>query len=132
MSTYTVNVEWDETGWWVVTVVGVPGAVTQVKRLDQVPADAAEVIEIQTGQPPEDITIEYTLPDLLADDARRARELRAEADRLGTAAAEVAAQTVRKLRRTGLSQRDTGVLVGLSHQRVQQIESSEDDVSATG
>ncbi len=59
---YTVDAEWDDTGWWVVTVVGVPGAVTQVKRLDQVRADAAEVIDIQTGYEPDDLVIEYTLP----------------------------------------------------------------------
>lgn len=50
---YCVNAEWDDTGWWVVTVPDVPGAITQSRRLDQVPADAAEVIEIQTGQPVE-------------------------------------------------------------------------------
>lgn len=129
MSSYTVRVAWDETGWWVVTVVGVPGAVTQVKRLDQVAADAAEVIEIQTGLPPDAITIEYILPGLLAADAKRVRELRAEVDRLSSVAAENAAQTVRRLRRTGLSQRDTGVLVGMSHQRVQQIEGADEDVA---
>jgi predicted RNase H-like HicB family nuclease len=48
---YQVNTEWDDSGWWVVTVPGVPGAITQTRRLDQVPADAAEVIEIQTGHP---------------------------------------------------------------------------------
>lgn len=132
MTSYTVNAEWDETGWWVVTVAGVPGAVTQVKRLDQVRADAAEVIEIQTGHEPDDLTVDYTLPAPLGEAARQARELRVEADRLGTAAARAAAQTVRDLRRTGLSQRDTGVLVGLSHQRVQQIEGAREDRAATG
>lgn len=132
MTSYTVNAEWDDTGWWVVTVIGVPGAVTQVKRLDQVRADAAEVIEIQTGHAPTDLAIEYTLPDSLDESARRAREMRAEAERLGSAAARAAAQTVRELRRTGLSQRDTGVLVGLSHQRVQQIEGMWEGTAAAG
>ncbi len=132
MSSYVVNAEWDETGWWVVTVVGVPGAVTQVKRLDQVRDDAAEIIEIQTGDVPTALTIEYTLPSSLGDAARQARELRAEADRLGSAAARAAADTVRELRLTGLSRRDTGVLVGLSHQRVQQIEGAWEERAATG
>ncbi|MGH3614505.1 MAG: type II toxin-antitoxin system HicB family antitoxin [Pseudonocardia sp.] len=47
--TYRVDAEWDETGWWVVTVPDVPGAITQSRRLEQVSTDAAEVIEIQTG-----------------------------------------------------------------------------------
>lgn len=58
---YLVKAEWDDTGWWVVTVPDVPGAITQVKRLSQIASDAAEVIEIQTGHavPPDDIKIEY-------------------------------------------------------------------------
>ncbi len=41
------------------TVPGVPGAITQTRHLDQVPPDAAEVIEIQTGRPmdPASLTI---------------------------------------------------------------------------
>lgn len=47
MSSFTVDVGWDGTGWWIVTVPGVPGAVTQVERL----------VEIQAGLVPEHITV---------------------------------------------------------------------------
>lgn len=61
---YRVIAEWYPTGWWVVTVPDVPGAVTQCRRLDQVAGDAAEVIEIQTGETvdPADLSIEPRLP----------------------------------------------------------------------
>ena len=77
---YRVNAEWDDTGWWVVTVPDVPGAITQCRRLDQVPADAAEVIEIQTGQPvePENLDVHAHLPGEAGEAAGRDQKLRAE------------------------------------------------------
>ena len=50
---YTAHCEWEETGWWVVTVRELPGAVTQSRRLDQVPGDVAEVIQLLTDEGPE-------------------------------------------------------------------------------
>ena len=44
MKTYGVECEWDNTGWWVVTIPEVTGAVTQCKRLDKVPDDVGEVL----------------------------------------------------------------------------------------
>lgn len=84
---YRVNAEWDDTGWWVVTVPDVPGAITQSRRLDQVPADAAEVIEIQTGQPvePESLDVHAHLP---GEAAAEARELHAEVQALKERAEE--------------------------------------------
>lgn len=55
---YRVDVAWDPTGWWVVTVPDVPGAVTQTRTLDEAPAMAAEVIEIMTGQPVDPDTLD--------------------------------------------------------------------------
>jgi len=34
MKTYAVRCEWDSTGWWVVTVPELPGAVSQARRLE--------------------------------------------------------------------------------------------------
>ena len=52
MKTYRVECEWDNTGWWVVTVPEVTGAVTQCKRLDKVPDDVGEALELLTGKKP--------------------------------------------------------------------------------
>ena len=52
MSRYTARAEWDPTGWWVVTIPEVPGAITQARRLDQVPKDAGEVLKLMgKGRP---------------------------------------------------------------------------------
>lgn len=56
--TYRVTAEWDPTGWWTVTVPDVPGAITQCERLDQVAEDAAEVIQIQTGEAVDPVTLD--------------------------------------------------------------------------
>jgi predicted RNase H-like HicB family nuclease len=58
MKTYTVRCEWDSTGWWVVTVPELPGAVSQARRLDQVSGDVAEVVELMTGEKPGTYVIE--------------------------------------------------------------------------
>jgi predicted RNase H-like HicB family nuclease len=39
---HRVNAEWDPTGWWVVTVPDVPGAITQCKHLNEVPAHGGQ------------------------------------------------------------------------------------------
>ena len=58
METYTVRCEWDSTGWWVVTVPELPGAVSQARRLEQVSGDVAEVVELMTGEKPGAYAIE--------------------------------------------------------------------------
>lgn len=52
MKTYTAMVEWDPYGVWVVTVPEVPGALTQVERLDEVAENIGEAIELMTGEEP--------------------------------------------------------------------------------
>ncbi|MGH3874191.1 MAG: type II toxin-antitoxin system HicB family antitoxin [Pseudonocardiaceae bacterium] len=120
---YTVRAEWDETGWWVVTVPAVPGAITQCRRLDQVPADAAEIIEIQTGKPvdPAEIDIQWWVPGEAGSAAERAATLRQEAEALVAQAAEEGRRAVHRLRQAGFSYRDIGGMTGMSYQRAQQI-----------
>jgi predicted RNase H-like HicB family nuclease len=114
---YAVHAEWDDTGWWVITVPAVPGAVSQCKRLDQVREDAAEIIEIQTGQvvDPGSLDIDWHICGTAGETAAKARAARSQVDELTRSA-------VRELRRSGFSLRDTGELTGISFQRVQQIE----------
>lgn len=120
---YTVRAEWDETGWWVVTVPAVPGAISQCRRLDQVPADAAEVIEIQTGKPVDsaDIDVQWWVPGEAGSAAERAAKLRQEAEALVEQATEEGRRAVHRLRQVGFSYRDIGGMTGMSYQRAQQI-----------
>jgi predicted RNase H-like HicB family nuclease len=76
VKTYTVRAEWDATGWWVVTVPDIAGAITQSKRLDQVANDAAEVIELMTGEAPGtyEIHLDWSVPVEAGQHAAEARE----------------------------------------------------------
>ncbi|MFC5992932.1 type II toxin-antitoxin system HicB family antitoxin [Pseudonocardia hispaniensis] len=120
---YRVEAEWDDTGWWVVTVPDVPGAITQSRRLDQVPADAAEVIEIQTGEPvnPDSLVVYPSLPGEAGEAAAEARRLRAEAHELSERASERTRAAVDLLHRRGFPLRDIGKLTGITYQRAQQL-----------
>lgn len=125
MSTYDVRAEWDDTGWWVVTVPDVLGAITQCRRLDQVPTDIAEAIGLITGTEPatDAIRLHWEVPGEAGELADRARRLREEADRLAAEAGETAQHAVQKLRARKFSYRDIGVMTKMSYQRAQQIAS---------
>jgi predicted RNase H-like HicB family nuclease len=122
--TYVVRCEWDDTGWWVVTVPEVPGAVTQSRRLDHVARDVAEVLSLLTGEAAEayELAVETHLPRSVGVDTERARALRLEADRAVAIAQEATASAARRLHdATRLTYRDIGALLGISHQRAQQL-----------
>lgn len=133
---YAARCVWDETGWWVVTMPELSGAVTQSRRLGQVPRDIAEVVRLLTGELPEDyeLDVEALFPGPAGQEAARATALRAESDRLSHEAKDVAASAVSALRAAGLTYRDIGTLVGVSHQRAQQLieERSESDSARAG
>lgn len=126
---YTVRCEWDEAGWWVVTVPELPGALTQSRRLDQVQVDVAEVVRLVTGQSVGyELDVDAHFPGSAGREAARAAALRAESDRLAHEAKDAAAGAVGALRAAGLTFRDIGTLVGVSYQRAQQL--SEEEPSA--
>lgn len=123
MKTYTVKAEWDATGWWVVTVPEVPGAITQSKRLDQVEADVAEVIALMTGEEPDayEVNLDWSAPVEAGQHANEARQLRARAEAAADEAARATARAVRELAAAGFTLRDIGTMTGVSYQRAQQI-----------
>ena len=122
--TYRVNAEWDNAGWWVVTVPDVSGAITQSRRLEQVPNDAAEVISIQTGLEvdPSELEIVPIVQDYDNDPSpAEVRQLRDEAEQLTAKAMDRTVTLVIRLHRRGFALRDIGLLAGISYQRAQQI-----------
>ncbi len=123
MTIYTVRSEWDPEGAWVTTVPSVPGAVTQSRRLDLVPGDAAEVISLMTDTDvdPADIRIDWSIGTEAGEAAEAARSLRAQAEDAARRAEHVSAQAVQILRNEGFSYRDIGSMTGMSYQRAQQI-----------
>lgn len=114
-------------GWWAIDVPKVRGGHTQVRRLQQAETAAREAIALLLEGDP--AAIEVKLQVVLApqtqetlDEVRRVRAAAAEAER---DAAAVTRQAVGRLLASGLSMRDAGTLLGLSHQRVAQLARSE-------
>lgn len=107
-------------GWWAVEIPEVPGAFTQARRLDQVPAMAADAVAMLTG---EKVTVNVVpvLPDPQQQQVDHVRQASKDAaERLERSAAETRA-LVTHLRDDGLSVRDVGELLGVSPQRISQL-----------
>lgn len=112
-------------GWWAVEVPEVPGAFTQAKRLEQVAGAAAEAVADLLEVAAADV--EVTLAPVLAEDvehlvaeARTAAGRAAEAQAVASALMRSAVATLRV--EQALTTRDTAELLGVTPQRVSQLE----------
>jgi predicted RNase H-like HicB family nuclease len=122
MSTYTARAERDEGGWWAVSVPELPGVFTQARRLGQVEELVRDAIALWLESPIDgfEVHVEASIPDLdeqielVAKARRRAEELREEA---GLRSRRVAAELAGR----GLTVRDIGQVLGVSHQRAAQL-----------
>ncbi len=123
MSTYTVRYERDETGWWVATVKEIRGCHTQGRTIDQSrrrirealglfvdDADEAELID--------DIALPAKARNLLRQVHATRKRAEGETIKLQKSTAAAAKILTKEL---GVSIRDAGELLGLSHQRVHQL-----------
>jgi predicted RNase H-like HicB family nuclease len=123
MKTYTVMYERDEAGWWVATVKGVAGCHSQGRSIEQTRTRIQEALELALPE-----GSRYTLREQLKLPSK-ARQLlaRREAAQRRLAEDEARAQALTRdavqtlVREMALSVRDAGALLGLSHQRVQQL-----------
>jgi hypothetical protein len=122
-------------GWWAISVDGLAGAHTQVRRLDQAEAMAREVIALVLDTPGDSfdvlVTPELTRPQRAAlNDLERAKANYAEASaEMTRRQREVAGLLVKK---DGLTVRDAATVLGVSFQRVSQLTSELDGMLATG
>ena len=109
--------------WWAVDVQGVRGVHTQVRRIDQAEAMARDAIAGVLDIAPDSFEI-VVAPEVpasvrsMVDQATRARSQAAEAQ---DAAAKLTRDAARRLVDEGLTVRDAGVLLGISHQRIAQL-----------
>ena len=120
--TFTVTAERGRDPWWVTECAEV-GAVSQVRRLDQAADDIREAIAYLSGLPEDsfDIEVAPVLPDAFWEAMRGAESQRAAAAAANRAAAELNQRAARVLRDEGLTLRDVGHLMGVSHQRAAQL-----------
>jgi len=121
-STYTVIYERDERGWWVTSVRGVRGGHTQGRTLEQARQRVREALGLFVKNAnTADFVEQVRLPQQARRALARGVTARQRADQERAKAAKALQEAVRVLARMGLSRRDTGELLGLSHQRVQQV-----------
>lgn len=123
-TTFRVTVERDEDGWWVATVHGVAGVHTQGRTIAEARRFARDALAAAIGREAADaaeLEMEPALPKNIQELVDRHRAARAQAEKLQGEAQGLATTMVRQAKKLGLSVRDVGELLGLSHQRVQQL-----------
>jgi predicted RNase H-like HicB family nuclease len=110
-----------ESDAWLVHVDGIDGCHTYGRTLGQAAERIGEALGAWLDRDPARLEIEHRWPDEVTDLAAEvagARQAAAEATRL---AGEATVAGAKRLARMGLSRRDTAQILGISHQRVQQL-----------
>lgn len=84
---------------------------------------AADLVATVTGASVDDsaVSVVPVLEAPLRDKVAGAREARAELERIQAIAFESTRAAARSLTAAGISNRDAGLLLGITHQRVQQL-----------
>jgi len=122
MKRYTVHAR-RVGNWWALDVDSTPGVHTQVRRIDLAEEMARDAIAgvLEVARDSFEIVVEPEVPAAvrtLVDKATTARWQAAEAQ---DAAARLTRDAARGLVQEGLTVRDAGVLLGVSHQRIAQL-----------
>lgn len=125
MARYVVTYARDEGGWWIAELRGVPGVNSDGRTVADARRRVREALSLAIGDDAAEraeLVDDVKLPATLKRAVRRAVATRAKADKLQVAAQEATRTLVKQLtRRYGLSVRDAADLLGVSHQRVQQL-----------
>jgi predicted RNase H-like HicB family nuclease len=122
-SRYRVVLEPDETGSWILRVPAVPGCHTYGRTLEQARRRVREALSVWVDDAESaELEEEVRLPLDARRALRRSRAARRQAEQGRARAQSSTAEAARLLtERLHLGLRDAGELLGLSHQRVQQL-----------
>jgi hypothetical protein len=123
VTTYTVTAERGQRRWSL-QCDEVPGAISEVTRLDQAEDVMREAIAFvaDVDEADVEVTLHIVLPsEEYREHQRRAARLREDAKLANEQAALEARRAATALRDDGLSVRDIGTVLGVSHQRAQQL-----------
>lgn len=120
MKTYNAKVERDGR-FWLITVVGV--GVTQARHLREVELMARDLVAVMREVEPDSfgLDVELLLPASVEEHISEAARLRALAAESNAAAAKQSRDAARELSEAGLTVRDVGEVLGVSHQRAHQL-----------
>lgn len=110
-------------GWWALDVDGTPGVRSQVRRIDQAEEMAREaiagVLDIAPGS--FEVVVAPEMPASVRTIVQQATTARSQAAQAQDAAAQLTRDAARRLVQEGLTVRDAGALLGVSHQRIAQL-----------
>lgn len=106
---------------WNVHIKGLDGCQTYGRSLRQAQARVREALAVWLDREPDTLAIRDELPASVASIADGMAKARRQAEDAGTRAQRESVEAVRLLTDLGLSRRDAAELLGLSHQRVQQL-----------
>ena len=110
-----------ESDAWIVEIKGLPGCHTFGRTLRQTESRIEEALALWLDREPTSFDITPLWPRELVDVACEVSSARATASAASEQAARVTSAAAKKLQRMGLSRRDTADVLGISHQRVQQL-----------
>lgn len=133
MKTYRVEAHWDE-GWWGLYVPEVPGALSQVKRLEQAEDWIREPLGWMLDVPEDSFDFEIVpeIEDWHGLDWVEVRQRRQAAETELAAAREQQRLVVEQMREKGMSMRDIGALLDISYQRAAQVAAEAREAYAAG
>ena len=123
---YTVQFDKDaDSGWWVVTVPEIPGCLTQGRSLAEGRRRIREALALFIDEKiaaTVDLVDDVRLPRSTGAVVKQAASVRAQLDELQAEAIKATSAAAKLLvRKSGLSVRDAADLLGVSHQRIQQL-----------
>jgi predicted RNase H-like HicB family nuclease len=122
---YVVTYDRDEAGWWIAEVQGVAGVNSDGRTVADARRRVREALSLAIGDAAAKaaaLVDEVKLPGETRKAVARATAARSKLEAIQAEAQESTATAVRELRkRLGLSIRDIADLLGISHQRVQQL-----------
>ena len=110
-----------EDGAWNVRISGLKGCVTHGRSLRQAQERIREALALWLDVPPDELDVRDRVPGEFSAVSHQVAAARRSAERAAAEAHDVATAAVRTLTERGLSRRDVAELLGLSHQRVQQL-----------
>jgi len=126
MRSFTVIYERDETGWWVAQVKEAPAAITQGRTIAEARRRIREALAVvldsdsaaSRAKLVDDVRLPRRVTRAIASLATSRTRLERERRLVSRALDSARHQLIDRL---GLSVRDAGELLGLSHQRIQQL-----------
>jgi predicted RNase H-like HicB family nuclease len=122
MSQYDVVVRQDESGHWIAHVPKVPGCHTFARSLWSLQPRIREALSLWVDDADDArLELDVALPEKVHRAVARAQKAQDRTSRAAREWREAISRSVKELEEAGFSRRDTADLLGLSHQRIQQI-----------